>query len=45
MKLPSEKEFLSHIAYDSVIFGFSGKELKILVIKYHTGHYALPGDL
>ncbi len=43
MKLPSEKEFLSHIAYDSVIFGFSGKELKILVIKYHTGHYALPG--
>ena len=43
MKLFSEKEFLSHIAYDSVIFGFSGKDLKILVIKYHTGRYALPG--
>ncbi|MDF1575559.1 MAG: NUDIX domain-containing protein [Bacteroidales bacterium] len=44
MRLPSEKEYLSHIAYDSVIFGFSGKELKILVMKYHhTGHYALPG--
>jgi 8-oxo-dGTP diphosphatase len=44
MKLPSEEEYLSHIAYDSVIFGFSGKELKILVLNYHhTGHYALPG--
>jgi 8-oxo-dGTP diphosphatase len=43
MKLPSEKEYLSHIAYDSVIFGFSGMELKILVMKYHTGKYALPG--
>lgn len=42
--LPSEKEFLSHIAYDSVIFGFSGNSLKILIMKYHnTGLYALPG--
>lgn len=44
MKLPSGKDFLSHIAYDSVIFGFSHKELKILVMKYHrTGYFALPG--
>lgn len=44
MKLPSEKEYLPHIAYDSVIFGFSGTTLKILVMEYHhTGLYALPG--
>ena len=44
MKLPSERDYITNIAYDSVIFGFSGKELKILVMKYHkTGHYALPG--
>lgn len=44
MYLPSEKEFLSHIAYDSVIFGFSNNRLKILIIKYHnTGLFALPG--
>lgn len=44
MKLPSEKEYLSHIAYDSVIFGFSDNSLKILIMKYHnTGLYALPG--
>ena len=44
MALPSEQEYLSHIAYDSVIFGFSGEQLKILIIKYHnTGLYALPG--
>jgi ADP-ribose pyrophosphatase YjhB (NUDIX family) len=44
MELPSEREYLSHIAYDSVIFGFSGKELKILIMKYHnTGLHALPG--
>ncbi len=37
-------DFLSHIAYDSVIFGFSGKELKILIMEYHnTGLFALPG--
>ncbi len=36
--------FLSHIAYDSVIIGFSGDRLKILVIEYHnTGLFALPG--
>lgn len=36
--------YLKHIAYDSVIFGFSGDKLKILIIRYHnTGLYALPG--
>ena len=44
MKLPSEKDYLTNIAYDSVIFGFSDETLKVLVIKYHnTGLYALPG--
>jgi 8-oxo-dGTP diphosphatase len=38
------KEFLKHIAYDSVVFGFSGEKLKILVMKYkNTDYYALPG--
>lgn len=37
-------DFLPHIAYDSVVFGFSGDKLKILIMKYHnTGYYALPG--
>ncbi|MGC3946928.1 MAG: NUDIX domain-containing protein [Chryseolinea sp.] len=37
-------QFLPHIAYDSVIFGFSGEELKILIMEYHnTGLFALPG--
>lgn len=37
-------KYLSHIAYDSVIFGFSGDRLKILVMEYHnTGLFALPG--
>jgi 8-oxo-dGTP diphosphatase len=36
--------YLPHIAYDSVIFGFSGEELKILIMEYHnTGLFALPG--
>lgn len=35
---------MPHIAYDSVIFGFNGKQLKILVLEYHnTGYFALPG--
>ena len=39
-----EKAYLRHIAYDSVIFGFSGDKLKILIMKYHnTGLFALPG--
>ncbi|MDX1909479.1 MAG: NUDIX domain-containing protein [Bacteroidia bacterium] len=41
---PSESNYLSHIAYDSVIFGFSGEKLKILIMEYHnTGLFALPG--
>jgi len=41
---PREEDYLSHIAFDSVIFGFNGKDLKILVMQYHnTGLYALPG--
>ncbi len=36
--------FLPHIAYDSVVFGFSGEKLKILLMEYHnTGWFALPG--
>ncbi len=41
---PDGKDYLSHIAYDSVIFGFSGDQLKILLMEYHnTGLFALPG--
>ena len=36
--------YLPHIAYDSVIIGFSGEKLKILIMQYHdTGFFALPG--
>ena len=36
--------YLPHIAYDSVIFGFSGNQLKVLLMEYHnTGWLALPG--
>lgn len=36
--------FLKNLAYDSVIFGFSDGELKILLMEYHnTGLFALPG--
>ena len=39
-----QNDYLPHIAYDSVIFGFSGDELKILIMEYHnTGLFALPG--
>ncbi len=39
-----KKEFLNNLAYDSVIFGFSGRKLKILILEYHnTGLFALPG--
>ena len=41
---PEGKGYLTNIAYDSVVFGFSGEKLKILLIKYHnTGLFALPG--
>jgi ADP-ribose pyrophosphatase YjhB (NUDIX family) len=37
-------EFIKNLSYDSVIFGFNGTELKILVLEYHnTGLFALPG--
>ena len=43
-QLPSSEEFMSHLAYDSVIFGFNGQQLKILILEYHnTGFFALPG--
>jgi hypothetical protein len=39
-----ENPHLSHIAYDSVVFGFSGDDLKILIMEYHnTKLFALPG--
>ncbi|WP_044170386.1 NUDIX hydrolase [Flectobacillus major] len=39
-----EAGFLAHIAYDSVIFGFDGQQLKILISEYHnTKLFALPG--
>ncbi|MFC3415078.1 NUDIX hydrolase [Algoriphagus hitonicola] len=44
MSLPDSTQYLPHIAYDSVIFGFSGEKLKILLMEYHnTGWFALPG--
>lgn len=44
LTLPSESEYLPHIAYDSVIFGFNGRKLRILILEYHnTGLFALPG--
>lgn len=36
--------YIPHLAYDSVVIGFSGQQLKILVMEYHnTGLLALPG--
>lgn len=36
--------FIPNLSYDSVIFGFNGSQLKILVLEYHnTGVFALPG--
>ena len=43
-QLPSIDEYLPHLAYDLVIFGFNGKQLKILVLEYNnTRYFALPG--
>jgi len=40
----SGKEYLPNIAYDSVIIGFSGEQLKVLIMEYHnTKLFALPG--
>jgi 8-oxo-dGTP diphosphatase len=44
MPLPAISEYLPHLAYDSVVFGFSKGKLKILLMEYHaTGWFALPG--
>ncbi|SDY47855.1 ADP-ribose pyrophosphatase YjhB, NUDIX family [Rhodonellum ikkaensis] len=44
MSLPLENDFIPHLAFDSVIFGFSGEKLKILLMEYHnTAWLALPG--
>lgn len=41
---PSGKGFVTNLAYDSVVFGYSGGKLKILLMEYHnTGLFALPG--
>ncbi|MGB5370059.1 MAG: NUDIX domain-containing protein [Flavobacteriaceae bacterium] len=43
-ELPSSETYIPNLAFDSVIFGFNGKQLKILVLEYHnTGFFALPG--
>ena len=37
-------DYIPNLAFDSVIFGFNGKELKILILEYrNTGLFALPG--
>ncbi|SDQ97651.1 NUDIX hydrolase [Flagellimonas zhangzhouensis] len=42
--LPLEKEHITNIAYDTVIFGFTGDKLKILILEYqNSGLFALPG--
>ncbi|PZX52749.1 ADP-ribose pyrophosphatase YjhB (NUDIX family) [Algoriphagus ratkowskyi] len=40
----AKEEYLPNISYDSVIFGFSGEKLKILILEYHNMKtFALPG--
>jgi ADP-ribose pyrophosphatase YjhB (NUDIX family) len=37
-------DYIPNLSYDSVIFGFSGEKLKILILEYHnTETFALPG--
>jgi 8-oxo-dGTP diphosphatase len=44
MSLPKSSDYIPHLAFDSVIFGFSKGKLKILLMEYHdTGWFALPG--
>lgn len=39
-----KEDFIQNLSYDCVIFGFNGKQLKILILEYHnTGFFALPG--
>ena len=43
-QLTEPEDFIRNLSYDSVIFGFNGKQLKILILEYHnTGLFALPG--
>ncbi|WP_437395767.1 NUDIX hydrolase [Flagellimonas lutimaris] len=42
--LPSENKYLTNVSFDTVIFGFTGEELKILILEYqNSGMFALPG--
>ncbi len=44
MPLPDSSDYIPHLAFDSVVFGFSKGKLKILLMEYHaTGWLALPG--
>ncbi|MCG2459167.1 NUDIX domain-containing protein [Flavobacteriaceae bacterium F89] len=44
IKSIEREDVIQNLAYDLVIFGFNGKQLKILVLEYHnTGLFALPG--
>ena len=39
-----KENFIQNLSSDCVIFGFNGKQLKILILEYHnTGFFALPG--
>ncbi|MBD0851783.1 NUDIX hydrolase [Maribacter arenosus] len=39
-----DEDYIPNLSYDSVIFGFNGEQLKILILEYHnTGLFALPG--
>lgn len=42
--MEKKQDFIQNLSYDSVIFGFNGTQLKILILEYHnTGLFALPG--
>ncbi|MCK5441811.1 MAG: NUDIX hydrolase [Maribacter sp.] len=44
LDLPLKKDYIPNLAYDSVIFGCNGEQLKILILEYHnTNLFALPG--
>lgn len=41
---PLSTAYIPNLSYDSVIFGFSGEKLKILILEYHNlKTFALPG--
>lgn len=43
-QLLHKEDYIPHLAFDSVIFGFNGKKLKILILEYrNTALFALPG--